>query len=156
MSVHTWFEIWCSREIHLFSVYLRDCLTYQNALVNLLQKDLSEAVFQDSIDYSSGVLLPYYDADINLVYIAGKVSISFAARITIMCVSTRRPFIMCQLQIPLTGFCFLPTFILSVGDAAVYCSTIKLLEACNQLYNCYLRLPASTFGNCSHKLFTYM
>ena len=38
-----------------------------------LQGDLSDCLFKETVDYSSGVLLPYYDSDIDVVYLAGKV-----------------------------------------------------------------------------------
>ncbi|KAF6025384.1 hypothetical protein EB796_016321 [Bugula neritina] len=34
--------------------------------------DLSKPTYRDTVDQSCGVLLPYYDPDINLIYIAGK------------------------------------------------------------------------------------
>jgi len=37
------------------------------------QRNLKKAVKMDGIDSSSGVLIPYYDHDTRIVYLAGKV-----------------------------------------------------------------------------------
>ncbi|XP_060782625.1 coronin-2A isoform X2 [Neoarius graeffei] len=38
----------------------------------LLQEDLSQPLFQEDLDGSSGVLFPFYDPDTHMLYIAGK------------------------------------------------------------------------------------
>lgn len=38
-----------------------------------LQKDLTEPLKVEEMDASSGVLLPFYDPDTNMVYVCGKV-----------------------------------------------------------------------------------
>jgi len=38
-----------------------------------LQSDLSKPLHMEDIDSSSGLLIPFLDADTNVVYVAGKV-----------------------------------------------------------------------------------
>ena len=39
----------------------------------ILQSDLSKPLHTEDIDSSSGLLIPFFDADTNVVYVAGKV-----------------------------------------------------------------------------------
>lgn len=38
-----------------------------------MQDDLSEPLHAEDLDGSAGVLFPFYDADTNMLYLAGKV-----------------------------------------------------------------------------------
>jgi len=41
------------------------------------QSDLSKPLHMEDIDSSSGLLIPFFDADTNVVYVAGKVLCMF-------------------------------------------------------------------------------
>ena len=49
------------------------------------QRNLKKAIKIDTVDSSSGVLLPFYDHDTRIVYLAGKVGF----KVTIMCISSQ-------------------------------------------------------------------
>ena len=46
------------------------------------QRNLKKAIKIDSVDSSSGVLLPYYDHDTRIVFLAGKVVV----KVIVMCI----------------------------------------------------------------------
>ena len=51
--------------------------------ITLFQRNLSTKIEELPIDSATGSLFPYYDPDLNLMYIAGKVTYSTPYRITI-------------------------------------------------------------------------
>ena len=44
-------------------------------VIGCLQQNMGEPLKIDTIDSSSGVMLPYYDRDTGVVFLAGKVSL---------------------------------------------------------------------------------
>ena len=68
-----------SCDITILNVCMSDlwhrCIAYRVIECLIFQRKSSSALTMDNIDCSSGILLPYYDPDIKVVYLAGKVCV---------------------------------------------------------------------------------
>jgi len=60
-----------------------DCKASVSCTVFILQENLSKPLKSEDIDASSGILMPYYDFDTKVMYLAGKVCIVF------LCISVK-------------------------------------------------------------------
>ena len=67
--------VWCGVTDTLFTTGFSKMRDREYALWDV--RSLGKALFMEKLDTSQGLLSPLYDADTNMVYLAGKVTVSY-------------------------------------------------------------------------------